>query len=164
MMRTQIEVRTGKGQAGNQLAAAGTGKGAASERPETNIDPARPRRACGSIRSQAILHGRALIVGPTVPNGIITLGCSVALGLSGGKGLKFRAIARRHLRSYLGRGTGDSHFNAALQRRTGFLSFTFVGNGSITADRIPHLGTDRDCSSLARILDQRPIDRSHAMA
>jgi hypothetical protein len=88
MLREQIEV--GARQAGNQFAFVRTCKCATCEWPETNKNPARPRRAHGSTRNPAVLHGRALSVGPTVPNDIITLGCPLALGLSGGKALRFR--------------------------------------------------------------------------
>ena len=90
MMREQIEFRAGTRQAGNQFTSVSTCKCATCKRPETNKNPARPRCAHGSARNRAVLHGRALSVGPTVPNGIITLGCSVVPGLSGGKVPRFR--------------------------------------------------------------------------
>src|SRR5215468_2939260 len=90
MMLEQNELRAGRRQGGNQFASARTGKHAAWKQPDTNSNPAHPRCALGSAGNPAVLHGRALSVGPTVPKGIITLGCSVALGLSGGKSLSFR--------------------------------------------------------------------------
>jgi hypothetical protein len=91
MVREQIEFRAGTRQAGNQFTSVSTCKCATCKRPKTNINPARPRCAHGSARNRAVLHGRALSVCcSTVPNGIITLGCSVALGLSRGKVLRFR--------------------------------------------------------------------------
>jgi|KBSMisStaDraftv2_1062788.scaffolds.fasta_scaffold2208480_1 hypothetical protein len=105
MMRKEIEFRAGTRQGGNQFASVSTCKCATCERPGTDNNPMRPRWAHGSTRNPAILHGRALSVGPTVPNDIITLGCRVVLGLSGGKVLRFRGycpatfvIARRSRR------------------------------------------------------------------
>jgi len=132
-MREQNEVIAGKGQADNQFASVSTRKCAACERPETNSPPARPRCAHGSIQNAAVLHGRALIVGPTVPDGIITLGCSVAPGLSEGKVLRFRGNLPGDLCGRTpGGGPGDGHFNIALHSRTGFLSFTFVASARLS--------------------------------
>lgn len=123
MRREQNEVIAGNGRGGNQFASARTGKCAACEQPETSSNPARPRCAHGSALNPAVLHGRALSVGPTVPKGIITLGCSVALGLSGGKALTPGAVARQQF-VVIPRSRPSRHsLQYASQRRTRFLSF-----------------------------------------
>lgn len=168
MMRGQIKVRAGKGQAGNQFASVSTCKYVTCERPETNDNPARPHCAHGPTRNPVVLHGRALSVGPTVPNGIITLGYSVALGLSGGKVLKFRGQLPGDICSRAPRGrtpvaapataTSTQHCGDGLDSSLSHLW------ASARLSPIVFLTTDRDWSSPARILDQRPIDRPHAMA
>jgi hypothetical protein len=66
-----------------------------------------------------------------------------------------------------GLGSDNSHFNAALQRRTGACSLS----GVLAAVRLSAVAFLTAAQivvarvSLARtILDQRPIDRSHSMA
>jgi hypothetical protein len=157
-VREQIEACAGERQADHQFVPIRACKFAASERPEiSNNHAARPRCAHESTGNPAALHGRALIVArcSTVPARIITRGCRDMLGVV--RQVEFwssRAIARRHLwsclRSWLRRQSLQRSIAAADR---GLLCFRCVGVGSVVADRVHHLGTDRSLPasvSLAR--------------